>query len=74
MYSLYRTLSLRYLQQRGCAALVVASIAIGVATLVATQTLNRTMLSGAGGGFPIGWFGRFARQQQRFGRGRELGE
>ncbi len=41
MFSLYRTLSLRYLQQRRARALlVVASIALGVAMLVATQALN----------------------------------
>src|SRR5439155_3687977 len=44
MLSLYRTLSLRYLQQRWPrAALVVASIALGVATLVATRALNQSM-------------------------------
>src|SRR4029077_28502 len=46
--SLYRTLSLRYLQQRWSrAAMIVASIALGVATLVATQTLNRSMSTAA---------------------------
>jgi putative ABC transport system permease protein len=44
MFSLYRTLSLRYLQQRWPrAVLVVASIALGVATLVATRALNLSM-------------------------------
>src|SRR5260370_2545065 len=44
MFSLYRTLSLRYLSRRWFrAALVVASIMLGVATLVATQALNETM-------------------------------
>lgn len=44
MLALYRTLSLRYLQQRrGRALLVVASIALGVAMMVATQALNRTI-------------------------------
>ncbi len=44
MLSLYRTLSLRYLRQRWArAALVVASIALGVATLVATRALNQSM-------------------------------
>src|SRR5437667_2505210 len=44
MFSLYRTLSLRYLQQRWPrAVLVVASIALGVATLVATRALNQSM-------------------------------
>jgi putative ABC transport system permease protein len=44
MLSLYRTLSLRYLQQRWPrAVLVVASIALGVATLVATRALNQSM-------------------------------
>src|SRR5262245_39160777 len=44
MLSLYRTLSLRYLSRRWFrAVLVVASIMLGVATLVATQALNETM-------------------------------
>lgn len=44
MFSVYRTLSLRYLQQRWSrAVLIVASIALGVATLVATTALNHTM-------------------------------
>jgi putative ABC transport system permease protein len=44
MLSLHRTLSLRYLSRRWFrAALVVASIMLGVATLVATQALNETM-------------------------------
>ncbi|HEV2945828.1 MAG TPA: FtsX-like permease family protein [Gemmataceae bacterium] len=44
MFSLYRTLSLRYLEQRWPrAVLVVASIALGVATLVATRALNQSM-------------------------------
>jgi putative ABC transport system permease protein len=44
MYSLYRTLSVRYVSRRRVrAVLVVASIALGVATLVATRTLNETM-------------------------------
>jgi putative ABC transport system permease protein len=44
MLSLYRTLSLRYLQRRWPrAVLVVASIALGVATLVATRALNQSM-------------------------------
>jgi ABC-type lipoprotein release transport system permease subunit len=44
MFSLYRTLSLRYLSRRWFrAALVVASIMLGVATLVATQALSETM-------------------------------
>lgn len=39
-----RLLSRRYLRQRrGRAALIVASIALGVATLVSTQTLNRVI-------------------------------
>lgn len=46
--SLYRTLSLRYLQQRWSrAAMVVASIALGVATLVATRALNQSMTAAA---------------------------
>src|SRR5262245_7343087 len=46
--SLYRTLSLRYLQQRWSrAAMVVASIALGVATLVATRSLNESMRAAA---------------------------
>src|SRR5471030_1419123 len=44
MLSLYRTLSLRYLSRRWFRALlVVASIMLGVATLVATQALSETM-------------------------------
>ena len=44
MLSLYRTLSLRYLQERWFRALlVVASIILGVATLVATRALNESM-------------------------------
>ena len=44
MLSLYRTLSLRYLsRRRGRAVLVIASIMLGVATLVATQALGETM-------------------------------
>src|SRR3954470_21237130 len=44
MLSLHRTLSLRYLRRRwDRAALVVVSIAIGVATLVSTRALNRSM-------------------------------
>jgi putative ABC transport system permease protein len=44
MFALYRTLSLRYLEQRWPrAVLVVASIALGVATLVATRALNQSM-------------------------------
>src|SRR5262249_10815224 len=42
--SVYRTLSVRYLRQRWTrASLIVASIALGVATLVATASLNETM-------------------------------
>src|SRR5262245_61659023 len=44
MLSLYRTLSVRYLSRRWFRALlIVASIALGVATLVATRALNETM-------------------------------
>jgi putative ABC transport system permease protein len=44
MLSVYRTLSLRYLARRWVRAfLIVASIALGVATLVATRALNETM-------------------------------
>src|SRR5205085_12128192 len=44
MLSLYRTLSLRYLSRRWFRALlIVASIMLGVATLVATQALSETM-------------------------------
>jgi putative ABC transport system permease protein len=44
MLALYRTLSLRYLSRRWFrAVLIVASIALGVATLVATRALNETM-------------------------------
>jgi putative ABC transport system permease protein len=48
MLPLYRTLSLRYLSRRWVrAALIVASIALGVAALVATRALNDTMSSAA---------------------------
>jgi putative ABC transport system permease protein len=44
MLSLYQTLSVRYLRRRWLRALlIVASIALGVTTLVATQALNQTM-------------------------------
>src|SRR6266851_293866 len=44
MLSLHRTLSLRYLSRRWFRALlVVASIMLGVATLVATEALSETM-------------------------------
>lgn len=44
MLSVYRTLSVRYLSRRWFrAVLIVASIALGVATLVATRSLNETM-------------------------------
>ncbi len=44
MFSLYRTLSLRYLSRRWFRAmLIVASIMLGVGTLVATQSLSETM-------------------------------
>src|SRR5688572_26173293 len=44
MLSLYRTLSLRYLSRRWFRALlIVASIMLGVATLIATQALSETM-------------------------------
>jgi putative ABC transport system permease protein len=46
MLSLYRTLSWRYFQERWSRALlVVASITLGVATLVATRALNHSMWS-----------------------------
>jgi putative ABC transport system permease protein len=48
MLSLYQTLSLRYLSRRRVrAALIVASIALGVAALVATRALNDTMSKAA---------------------------
>ena len=44
MLALYRTLSLRYLSRRWFRAmLIVASIMLGVGTLVATQALSETM-------------------------------
>ncbi len=44
MLSLYQTLSLRYLSRRWVrAGLIIASIMLGVATLVATQALSETM-------------------------------
>src|SRR6202049_330637 len=48
MLPLYRPLSLRYLSRRWFRALlIVASIALGVATLVATRALNETMSKAA---------------------------
>src|SRR5205807_6690008 len=48
MLPLYRTLSLRYLSRRWFRALlIVASIALGVAALVATRALNETMSKAA---------------------------
>lgn len=48
MLPLYRTLSLRHLRRRWSrAALIVASIALGVATLVATRALNGSMTTAA---------------------------
>src|SRR5947199_7440663 len=48
MLSLYRTLSLRYLRRRWFRALlIIASIALGVAMLVATRALNQTMARAA---------------------------
>ena len=44
MLSLQRTLSFRYLRQRRMrAALIVVSIALGVAIVVATRTLNQSL-------------------------------
>jgi putative ABC transport system permease protein len=44
MFTVYRTLSARYLRRHWVrAVLIVASIALGVATLVATRALNETM-------------------------------
>src|SRR5437667_3433087 len=48
MFSLYRTLSLRYYRRRASrATLVIVSIALGVATLVSTSALNRSMATAA---------------------------
>jgi putative ABC transport system permease protein len=48
MLSLYRTLSLRYLQQRWSrAVLIVASIALGVGLLVGTRSINESMWDAA---------------------------
>lgn len=48
MWSLYRTLSVRYVSRRWLrAGLITLSIALGVATLVATQSLNWTMARAA---------------------------
>ena len=50
MFSLYRTLSLRYLRRRRVRTLlVIASIALGVAMLVATQALNRCIARAGSG-------------------------
>ena len=44
MFSVYTTLSLRHLRRHWVrAVLIVASIALGVGTLVATHSLNQTM-------------------------------
>jgi putative ABC transport system permease protein len=55
MRALYLTLSLRYLRRRWFwAVLIVASIALGVAMLAATQALNQTMVKAArGAGNPL---------------------
>src|SRR5262249_18894448 len=46
--SVYRTISLRYLLRRWTrAVLIVLSIALGVATIVATRSLNQTMTQAA---------------------------
>jgi putative ABC transport system permease protein len=48
MFSLHRTLSLRYLRQRWSrAVLIIVSIALGVATLVATRLLNQSLTEAA---------------------------
>lgn len=48
MFSLYRTLSVRYHRRRWSrAALVILSIALGVGTLVSTRALNRSMEAAA---------------------------
>ncbi|MCS6849693.1 MAG: FtsX-like permease family protein [Gemmataceae bacterium] len=48
LWSLYRTLSVRHLRQRWSrAGLIVLSIALGVATLVATRSLNQGMRAAA---------------------------
>src|SRR5262245_29209263 len=45
MLSLYRTLSFRHLRQHGPrTALVIASIALGVATWIPTSALNQSMI------------------------------
>ena len=50
MWSLHRTLSLRYLRQRWLrAALIIVSIALGVAVLLATRVLNQSMAKAARG-------------------------
>jgi len=56
MLALHRTLGWRYLRQRWSrAALVIASIALGVATLVATRILNQCMTQAAhGNATPLG--------------------
>src|SRR5919198_9422 len=50
MRALYLTLSLRYLRRRWFwAVLIVASIALGLAMLAATQALHQTMVKAARG-------------------------
>jgi putative ABC transport system permease protein len=73
-WTLYRTLSARYLRQRWSrAALIVASIALGVATLVATQVLNTTMSrAAAAAGRPVDGLADFVVMNGEVGVAAEL--
>ena len=68
MWSLHRTLSLRYLRQRWLrAALIIVSIALGVAVLLATRVLNQSMAKAARGeGFEeiADWFETLAKAER----------
>jgi putative ABC transport system permease protein len=76
MLALFRTFSLRYLRRRWFwALLVVASIALGVAMLAATQALNQTMVkAGSAAANPLAGFADFQVSNGDFGVGRDLVE
>src|SRR5438128_1185960 len=76
MLSLYRTLSLRYLRRRWSrATLIVISIALGVAILVATQMLKQTMVqAGQAAANPLAGTYDLEVSNSDFGIPRELAE
>jgi putative ABC transport system permease protein len=76
MLALFRTFSLRYLRRRWFwALLVVASIALGVAMLAATQALNQTMVKAGGAAAnPLAGFADLQVSNGDFGVGREVAE